>query len=131
MKLKWSLRQVLLLVATVAIGLFIFRTHLPQPYFTFAFYLMLTSIAIVEAIRARGPLRAGFLGTSIFGIFYLVCVLKGGLEIKTYSGFQEFNQKTEMGLAFLSLAFLIAYLCAMFAWPSDKDIRDASKNGPR
>ena len=110
--MKWSIRQLLMLVATVAVALVVLRICWNELYLTFTVYLLLIALSIVAVIRFRNAIRAGFAGAAIFGFLYLICVLKAGLPFKDFSAFMEFNRNTEMGMEFLALSFLSSTLVA-------------------
>jgi hypothetical protein len=115
--MRWSIRQLLLLVATVGVALVLIKLRWNELYLTFTVYLLLIALSIVAAIRLQSAIRAGFTGSATFGILYLICVLKAGLPFKDFSAFVEFNRHTQMGMEFLALAFLASSLVASFVAP--------------
>lgn len=80
-------------------------------------FIGLTCVAIVAAIPAQSRLRGGFLGASLFGIGYLICVLKGGLGLETIYDSQALAKNTILGFALFGVSFLASQLGAMVAWP--------------
>jgi hypothetical protein len=81
-------------------------------------YLVITAAVVVAAAPKAARWRGGFLGASIFGVAYLVCVLKGGFDLETIYDSQRLVRTVKLGLALLPIAFLLSQLGAMLAWPS-------------
>ncbi len=119
--MNWSLRALLLMVATVAVALFVIRENYRYHNFVLGLYLLLTTIVIVGSIPRKSSLRAGFLGASIFGVLYLAFVLKGGFGVETNSEAQSLRGNAVDGFALVSLAFMASQLCAMLVWPRNEE----------
>ena len=130
--MRWSLRALLLIIAVVATALGIIQTFwisgspIGANYRLFlAFYLLLLAVAIVSAIPAAARFRAGFIGASIFGALYLLCVLNAGFGGLDYSAASVFVKRTLLGYAMLGLSFMTAQLTAMLVWPGSDVPRDS------
>jgi hypothetical protein len=122
--MQWSLRAMLLLVAIIAISLGIVRaywqTTWPNSQLALAFYLLLTSVAIVAAARSAVRYRAGFLGASIFSLLYLVCGINAGFGFESYSEGQLLMRRTLLGFPFVALSFLTTQFCVIVLSPQNE-----------
>jgi hypothetical protein len=83
-----------------------------------AFFLLLVSVAIVAAIPAAARFRPGFIGASLFGVLYLLCILNDGFKPLDGSYAEVFVRRTLLGYAMLGLSFMSAQLIAVLVWPA-------------
>ena len=84
-------------------------------------YLVLLSASIVAAYSPNARFRSGLLETSVFGVVYFATVLRCGFVQST----QWHAENTQLGLAFLGIAFLLSQLLTTLVWRPSGD-SDAS-----
>ena len=120
--MNWNLRTVLLAVAVVAALLAVWRgfweATRTNHHLLLGLYLLLVLSAAVTACRPGAELRGGLIGASLFGVVYLVCVLKGGFGLENIYDAQALAKYTRLGFALLGLSFLVTQLSTMLLSPS-------------
>ncbi len=120
--MRWPLSALLLATAIVASAFGVFRcfwdpSH-PNHQILLGTFILLICVAIVAALFGKSPLRGAFFGASLFGIAYLICVLKCGFGLETIYDSQWLAKNTTIGFALFGISFLASQLSIMVTWPS-------------
>jgi hypothetical protein len=130
--MNWSLRAMFMLIATVAVALYVIRGSYGYYILDLGLFILLTTVAMVGAIPAKSMFRPGFIGTSIFGALYFVFVLKAGFGIDTNNEANALLGNARLGMRLLGLSFLASQFCAMIIWPrNEMDMKNEETNGSK
>ena len=121
--MRWTLCAMLLAIAIVASALGVYQcfwdaSH-PNHPLLLGIFILLICVTVVAAISATSRKRAASLGSALFGIAYLICVLKCGFGLETIDDSRWLSKNTLIGFALYGISFLASHLCIMVMRPSE------------
>jgi hypothetical protein len=132
MHIRFTIRDLLLLIFAVAIALTTFQmfweksptnsfSPLSDNYrFVFAVYLAVLVLASAGTRLAARPVRRFSIGYSVFGWTYLICALHAGFEpLNDFEQRWGFARSSLMGICFGLLVGFVACFAGQLAIPSE------------
>lgn len=116
------LSALLLAMAIVACAFGAFSTfgdpsH-PNHEFLLGVFILLICVSAVAAVFGLASLRGAFIGTSLFGVAYLIIVLHCGFGVETNHDSKWLASSKELGFALFGISFLASKLSQIVTWPS-------------
>ena len=120
--MQWNIRSFLILTAIVGGLLSIVRAfwvpNIPNYQILLAIYLLVLTALVVSTVPTGAKFRGGLIGAVLFGIAFLVLVLKGGLAVQSMVEGVQFVRDAYLGFLLWPIAFLLSHLLTTIIWPT-------------
>ena len=89
----------------------------PNHHLLLGVYLLLVSSITVASLSPKVLFPYGLRGASLFGICYLLIVLRGGFGLETIYDSQTLERKTIIGFGLIGLAFFTSHFWTILLTP--------------